>query len=565
MAADSINGNNSVGSSERKLLRGNGLHAIDRILAGFVLPLVGYAVCYAALTWPLITRWSSAFFVYLGDGPQTVWNVWWVREAITRLHVLPWHTDFVHWPGGATLLLHSLTPVNGLMFTAFSWFLPDVQAFNLLIVLAFAGSGITAFWLAHHLTRSYWPSLTAGYVFTFSSLHFAHAPGHLHQITTQFLPLFVLALVQLLERPGVWRAAWAGLALFLVLLSDQYQFVFGALIGILLLGWFVVFLAPREWRRWVPALVAFALVTLATCGPLVFATAFAAREPLKGTHYSYHFTTDLFGWLVPSRVWIYSNLTRWYWQPVGHYEETSVSIGLAALVAAIAGVCRRGGTGQLRGAYPWLFLAVCFCILSMGPTLHLLGRPIWDWMPYDLLEWLIPPLAVGGCPSRMMVITQLCVAVLAAMGLARLASVRSKSRRAALGGAFVVALGVESQPRLSVTLPAWAPPWVVALRDSPVPGAVIALRTEGNPMGMYYQTVHRRPIMLGELARVPMRVQSRSEHVVALVDAGRFDELRAMGFGLLVVGASRQPLELPVIYADREVRIYRVDAASRQK
>src|SRR5262245_37140924 len=178
-------------------------------MAGKTLPfrLIGAAAFYAAaffvLTWPSVTRFRTHWLTDAGDGLQNVWNIWWVERALTVLHQSPWHTTDLHYPYGTSLIAHTLNPFNGLVAIPLSTFLSPLVVHNCLVTFSFIAGGVTMYMLAHHLTRSHAASLLAGYVFTFSSFHFAHAEGHLQLVALEWIPLFVLLWLKLVETPTV--------------------------------------------------------------------------------------------------------------------------------------------------------------------------------------------------------------------------------------------------------------------------------------------------------------------------------------------------------------------------
>src|SRR3954470_16075055 len=129
------------------------LRDIARML---LLPALVYLACYVALTFPLILEFRTHFFGNDDDGLQNVWNLWWIDYAITHLHRSPWFTSWLHYPSGVTLLAHTLTPFNGLVAIPLSRVLSQVATYNAIVVSSFVASGVTAFWLAHHVTRAYW-------------------------------------------------------------------------------------------------------------------------------------------------------------------------------------------------------------------------------------------------------------------------------------------------------------------------------------------------------------------------------------------------------------------------
>ncbi len=197
------------------------------------LPLVIYLVFFLFFTWPWIAHFNTYFFTDAGDGLQNVWNMWWVDKSIVDLHQLPWFTNYLHYPHGVTLLGQTLNPFNGFvgigLMHVFGMSL--VQAFNTMIIFSFVMSGITAFWLCYYFTKKYVPSLIGGFIFTFSSYHFAHAIGHMQLVSLEWMPLFILLWWKLLVKPSYRLAIGASLALLLVLFCDYYYFLYSVTVA----------------------------------------------------------------------------------------------------------------------------------------------------------------------------------------------------------------------------------------------------------------------------------------------------------------------------------------------
>lgn len=535
---------------------------VQRILRFALLPFAGYVLCYFILTFPLILKWQSAFFCDKVDGPQMIWNLWWVRHALLDLHQLPWHTNYLHFPHGTSLLLHSLTPFNGLLSIPLSWFLGPVTLFNTIITFTFAANGLTCFWLAYRSTRAYWPSLAAGFGFAFCSYRWAHAGGHLTMISSEFIPLFMAAWLELFQRPRAVLAVGAGVALFAVLLCDHHLFFFTVLAG----GCAVVWLIWRSgglgpWRSgaglW--AAMTFALICLVSTVPLTAAMfRDAYRSPIIELHDPEWLSSDLIGPFVPDWAWQWHGLTERIWGPIGAYAETSVCVGPAIVIAALWGCWRGGQELRLGSKGFWIALAALFFALSCGPTLYFWTIPLTRWTPYRLLQTVLPFLRFAGVPARMMIFTQLACCVLAAAGLARLATL-PRPHRLALAATFALAMVIESQPRLQLTYPPDAPQWVQVVRDDPRPGAVIDLIARGHSGDLYAQTIHRRPIAFGIVARLHQDTQEASDRVLEQAEHGEFDALANEGIGFMVIGTSEPPLPLSLVHEDRFARVYRLD------
>lgn len=202
-----------------------------------VLPALFYLTSFIVLTYPLIRKFSTHLFADPWDGLVFHWNLWWVNKAVTELHQSPWHTMYLEHPFGVSLFPHTLNVFNGFIAIPLLRVLTLIQVYNVIVIFSMVASGVTAFLLAHYFTRSYWPSLIAGFVFTFSSYHFAHMEGHLNLVSLEWVPLFVLCWYVLVVRPGIPMAVAAGLVLFAVILCDYYYFFYCVLIGVVIFLW----------------------------------------------------------------------------------------------------------------------------------------------------------------------------------------------------------------------------------------------------------------------------------------------------------------------------------------
>lgn len=525
-------------------------------------PLAFYLVAFVVLTFPLITQFSTHIFADQGDGLQNYWNLWWMKKSLLELRQPFWKTPYLHYPYGTSLLGHTLNPFNGLMGIPLSPFFSLVQIYNAVVVFSFVVGGLTAFWLAYYITRAYVPSLVGGYVFTFSNYHFAHAEGHMQLVSLEWIPLFALLWLRLLEKPRVLTAVGAVLALFGVALCDYYYLFYCVLFGLLALGW-------RAWRNrglgWLatrPYLVAlsvFSVLALSTAGPMVISLLLlAARDPLVGAHPTLDLSLDLPALLIPGGHWRFAELTAGYWSRLpGFIHESSVHVGLSVLVLAVLGWRgRRAFPGYGLGLW-WLVLAV-FVVLSLGPALHVGGVVVTGaFLPYAWLEAVFPPLALSGVPVRMMVMVTLALGVLAAAGLKRI-SMQPGKRFLAL--ALVALMAVEYLPRAVPASRPAVPGYVRALAALNSDGKGVLDTVSNQTLMLYYQTIHEKPLALGYVARIPKSVTDVDFQLRAVFDQRDFAQLRDV-FGIRYVVA-RTEMEPPrgvparTLYEDPRVRIY---------
>ncbi|MER3403960.1 MAG: hypothetical protein C4289_01245 [Chloroflexota bacterium] len=527
-----------------------------------LVPLGFYLAAFCLLTWPLITKFSTHFFADTGDGLQNVWNLWWVNKAVTELRTLPWHTGYLHYPFGISLVGHTLNPFNGFVAIALRRAFSLVQAHNVIVTGAFVLGGYTAFLLAYHLTRSYLPSVVAGYIFTFSSYHFAHAQGHLQLVSLEWVPLFILLWYMLITRPSIATAIGAAVVLFLVLLCDWYYFLYALVTGYIIVRWRAYALKDNLYtfrRPYLVPLSVFAALAALLCGPLVGALTFTSLgDPLLGAHLPEEFSLDLLGLLIYGGHWRFARLTKWFWGRLpGNINESSVHLGLSVFFL-LGYVWARRKAPQAQGTGLWYIVFLLFTVLSLGPALQVWGQRVpFTSLPYGWLEIALPPLRMSGVPVRMVVMAILSAAIISATGLKLLLAGSARARL--LAGGLLLLLVLEYLPGPLPASQVIVPECVQMLRDLPGGGGVLDL-SRNEALGLYYQTVHGRPIALGYVARLPRSVYERDLELAETFGARRFGELRER-YGIHYILAEDAPVELrrspdvQVLYADGRVTL----------
>lgn len=547
---------------QTKLVKKTTRHeAIAKKLGKWVgLPLVIYLVFFVFFTWPWVAHFNSHFFTDTGDGLQNVWNMWWIDKSIVDLHQLPWFTNYLHYPHGVTLLGQTLNPFNGFvgigLMHVFGMSL--VQAFNTMIAFSFVASGITAFWLCYYFTKRYTPSLIGGFIFTFSSYHFAHAIGHMQLVSLEWMPLFILLWWKLLVKPSYRLAVGASFALLLILFCDYYYFLYSVIIAMLIFGYLLYkkeLPSLRQKKNFLP-LGLFIGTSMAIVAPLPLALLqLNAHEKLTGSHPSRLLSTDILTPFIDGGFWRFHVLTDWYWKHVPAFvSESSVYLGLSVIILVVIAIIRRKKFGGVTGF--WIITGFIFGILSLGPRLFIAGNTIERIpLPYDLLETLFPALKLSGTPIRMMVIVTLSAAIISSIVLSKINL--SKTKGKLLVSLFVVILCIEMWPSPLTLTPSTHPAYVDKLRSLPA-GAVYDNATTTSPAALYDQTIHEKPILLGYISRTPQSVEDKDWQIVASFLEHKYYRL-CSEFGVrYITEKARLPLktDFPIIYKDKKTLIY---------
>jgi hypothetical protein len=341
------------------------------------LPALIYFLFFCIFTMPWITHFNGWFFTDSGDGLQNVWNMWWINHAVTGLHQNPWFTSLLHFPWGVTLLGQTLNPFNGFVGIALQGLfgLSLNQAFNIMIIFSFVMGGLSAFWLCYYFSRSYVSSLVGGFIFTFSSYHFAHAIGHMQLVSLEWIPLFILLWWRLLVKPSYLLAAGTSATLFLVLFCDYYYFLYSLITAafILIYLYWKKELAPLKSKKTYLPLACFGVLALLIIAPLPLSLLrLNSHEVLEGSHPARLLSTDMLTPFIDGEFWHFHSTTDGYWKHVNAYllpGDTSVYLTISLLVASIFAWVKRKKLNKHINF--WWFVAIFFGIMSLGPRLHL--------------------------------------------------------------------------------------------------------------------------------------------------------------------------------------------------
>ena len=538
------------------------------ILTRSFAPAAVYLLIYAAFSWPLFKSFNTHFFCGQEDGYQNIWNLWWAEKCVTELHQHPWKTSWLHHPEGTTLIAHTLAPFNGFVgaFLQGTLGFSLHQTYNFIVVFSFVMAGVTTFWLALRVSGSYPGALFAGAAFTFTHFHFAHAQNHLQMVSLEWLPLAVLAVYELLTRPTLWKGIAAALAMFLVALCD-FHLTFYVVMAGSFLGLIVLFRQYKNQfkglRPFVVPLIVFVTLTVMTTGVLAFQLLKVNKnDPLQHNHDPVEWSTDVIDPLIPSAQWKWHEWTRFAWGRLAPpdkdfvYIEHSLYLGWAVFGLMMYGLWRRSAITAKDLGY-WYALAALFFLMSLGPKLHVAGTITPIPLLYRGLEWVFPPLKMGGVPMRMMVMVYLAGAVLAAASIGDLIRLMKWKSLAAL--IPLLALWTfETWPKPQPTTKAGYPFWVTQLAKLP-PGAVIDTTYKDNmTLHLYYATGHGHPVGEGYISRYPRSVERRRGVLRDLVDNQRWAVLRGRewNFSYLVVRHHVDGLER--VIGDGEVRVYKL-------
>lgn len=518
---------------------------MKRALEPFVVVALA-CVGTIVLTWPLAAGFGSLGRVRLTDGRWSIWVVSWVAHALTTAPLSLYNAN-IFYPHAEALAFSEANLAGGVIASpVLAATRNPLAAHNTALVAAFVLAAVAAYSLGRHLTGNRTAAALTGVVFGFCPYAFSHT-AHSHLMMTAGLPLTLLLLHRLIERPTPARSAWLGVAIAAQAVSSGY---YGILAGFVAVAGILFFAIARgEWRNrryWGAAMLA-AAVTVAVTAPFFI--------PYLQVQRANGFSRNLVEARIFSADWR-SYLTSparahaWMLPLVAGWKEVLFPgfIGtVLALIGVGTGLNRDRGEAHSSRREIVLFYVVAGLLalwLSIGPAGGL----------YTLLFNTLPVFSFLRAPSRFGILVTLAVAVLAGIGLDALMRNRSAQVRRALVVVPILALAelnpapvawdrMPEVPRVYRVL-ATLPRGPVA--EFPFYGG--ARDVEFNAVYMLFSTYHWQPLVNGYSDNIPPDFYTLATTLRGFPSAEAFRALRRVGTRYLVVHVPRYaPEQRPAI------------------
>jgi hypothetical protein len=443
-----------------------------------------FVVLTLILTWPVASFLGSRIpgtATWAFDESTFAWNIWYFKHALLDLRTSPLHSELIWYPLGIDLVLYTYNFFNTIIALPLLLVANVPLASSLTVLLATILSGFGAYLLTCYVLRSAYcvsgqaqnelrntkceirtaalrlAAILAGIIYAFASNRAIYTSlGHYNFSTTQWLPFYALYLLKTLREPRLKNAVLAGYFLALAALTDM---TFAAILAI-----FTLIVLLVSWReltaRWA---VVKGLLCAGVVAAIIWAPALIpiAREFITGGYgvsgwgESVKLSADAVGLVTPtdlnplasdrragSDMW--PAALRAVEEGKGRFGDiNTVFLGFVTLALAVM-----GAIAARRRLAAWIWTALVFGILALGPLLQIAGRYRFSIdnllpegvtipLPFALLHFL-PFISANRAPNRNSTILMLALAVLAGCGAAWLfGRIGNRRRQAAKGGRSV--------------------------------------------------------------------------------------------------------------------------------
>jgi hypothetical protein len=410
-------------------------------ITAFVL----YLILSLIATWPLVLNFSTEVygkhFYYFGDAIATLYGVWWNSYAISHgLSVL--NNTMISLSSGGS---YSVLWYPYISFLAFflHFFGNTVFVYNFIMISSIPLSAIAMFLLVKHFTKSNVSSFISGLIFSFIPYHFLRIQMHMTLAQMQWMPLYILFLFKLDEKPNYQNAVLAGFFLALNFLTDFYYAAFMLVATIVFIAAKIIYKAYlrdfkiniKSFKFFVVSILVFLLIFTVLDYPLI-STYFTKGPPITRLFLNVESesTASLLYYVLP-----------YYWNPffggfivnnLGGFIDTSANfveqeifISYTALILALCFIlfwvysrlAKKSGKPRRKlvfndfAIFFFILLGFTGVLMSVGPFINILGFQF-NNITYYLYQ-LSPTLRTY---IRTAVLFFISVSVLAGMAVAKI-------------------------------------------------------------------------------------------------------------------------------------------------
>jgi hypothetical protein len=462
------------------------------------------------------------------DGGDPVFSAWRLAHIAHQLAHDPRHLfdANIFYPATNTFAYSDATLLQGFIGAPFILAGADpLLVSNAILLAGFPLVALAFFALGWRLTGDPRAALLTAILGAMATLRFEQY-SHVEMMLTPFIPLSIVALVDLVLRPSRRRGALLGLLVVGQWLSGMY-------LGLMLLLWLVplggilvLAWAERPYRRLVEGAAAGALVVVAGFGAV--AIPYLSAQKAHG------------GW---------GNFTITDFSADGRdYRQPSVRSWLGPKMTA------EKGLGERRLFPGFVTPALAGAALTVTPAgvvtaAAVSGALAFDWslgrrgLTYDDIQKRVPAFTGMRVPARFSVFAVTSLIMLAALGAARLLAAADRRGRGAIATAAigVAAIAIDLRPSFPL-MDYWRePPSIYRSVDPSMVLAEFPIGDDPNIAFMYFSTRHRARLLNGYSGFFTPEYIALQERVKTFPAPETIDVVREAGATHLTFNCTLEP------------------------
>lgn len=458
---------------------------------------------------------SNFFSSIAGIGVDVLPNAWtlWLPRIFTCDIKHLFETDYLAYPNSNNLMVNGSPVLNLIISYPIERIMGITFTYNLNIFLSCIISGYTTFLLAKYLTEDTCPSFIAGLIFAFCPYRlFRIILGHTVLLRTEFMPLYIIILLKFIKDINLKHSLLLVLLFTINIYNSMYIAVMSGLFSLVIIIYNMRIIFKIKNLKYI-ILILFLISILNF--PYIYAFSHDGGRyfSFSSLSFSSGYSADLMSFISPS------SFNPFWGDKIKKlnidFNWSEHFIGYTVIIILIYGLIK----GKKERF--WLVTAMIFLLLSMGPTLKIMGKTgeslfsfhvedlkVTVPLPYIILHYCFP---VIRNPGRFTLLTVLSMAIFVSFSLKEFFSKTGYSKIL-----LTVLLSIFILIEFSITMP---------LIDSRVPPIYYSIGKEKedftvldiplfiadgwhhigvyNNRTMYYQTVHQKRILNSYLGRLP--------------------------------------------------------------
>ena len=392
-----------------------------KIFAEHISVVLIFSVLTVILTFPIILDFASESAGFdCFDKCHMMWRFWWTDFAFENGLDFR-HSDYIFYPGGTDIggnLAYFTTFIGFLLVQ----FLDYTAAWNIIWFLGLVFGGYGCYLLANNFNKNYLSSIIAGIIFTFTTYHLGHSIAHIGLTMIVWLPIFVLFLFKLLEKPSKYYSIIGGTIFFLVSLTHLYYFVFITMFSIIFFAVYIFRQKKVSNKTFITNFLILLSIGLISTSILFLSNYTLDEElPVRPIYEHYVFSVNLENLILPvpehttqrfSDYGVIKSFYTFFEKPFDTYAlqiENLVFLGYSVIFLSALAIIR------YRQKHIWFWLLICgiFVVMSLGPELKIFHEPTKIILPERILYDTIPEYDQIRAAARFVVMANLALAVLA--------------------------------------------------------------------------------------------------------------------------------------------------------
>lgn len=486
-----------------------------------IFTLLLYITLTVALTWPIAAHLNDEWLADSTNDPDAFIKLWDIDYLGRMLHGEPgqtyFHTSLLFHPDGLDLTYHTFHVPHMLTAYALRPLLGLIGAFNatsliMIVVTALSGYTLLLELLPHRDSWETWgAALFGGAVLGFSQwvMHNLRHPD-LAFLATQALAL--LFMLRLLRGKSWLNGVMVGLMIGITAYVGLYILVVtGLMLAVLLAAALIQKRGRLPWGGLIVMGLVAAALALPRLLPMVTGNLnFALTNKYSG-YYAFE-SVDVVNFFAPTD---HPLLRQAFTLPDGAWRYHMFYLGWSVIALAFIGLIPRATRGR---AAAWLFGAVFFMLLALGPRLNLNGTT-YESVPMlkPLLDHVPVIFKAFGRPDNFLVGVTLPVAASSAFGLLAVLRVLGPQPEHTNTRRRILQVAVLGLVLLVACWERWTGPYEGSypnrgqsayysqLAQETDDFAILELPLGRNPgkYYLYYQLTHRHPMVEGLASRTP--------------------------------------------------------------